>query len=302
MLAIAGGKDYTISQFNRAMYAKRQAASTIKPLLYYNALCQGFTPSSTFISQPTTFQVENGEYEPHNYSNRYPYREISMINAIAMSDNIYAVKTHLFLGTATLHNSLLDFGIKQSQENPSEALGTVNMSVFELGNIYNTFASEGLYREASFIQKVSDEKNEVIFEVDTQNKRLMDRDKTLVLNQMLTSTYDLRNRTTAYPTMTGSAPKTKVGVKSGTSDWDGWVVGFNPGYTVAIWTGFDDNRFLEKTYYEEAKSIFKKTFDELYPKGDGPWYSPSDEIEVRYVDPISGKLSSQGSPYWYPKE
>lgn len=225
VLAIAGGKDYTISQFNRAMYAKRQVASAIKPLLYYNALCQGFTPSSTFISQPTTFQVENGEYEPHNYSNRYPYREISMINAIAMSDNIYAVKTHLFLGTATLHNSLLDFGIKQSQENPSEALGTVNMSVFELGNIYNTFASEGLYREASFIQKVSDEKNEVIFEVDTQNKRLMDRDKTLVLNQMLTSTYDLRNRTTAYPTMTGSAPKTKVGVKSGTSDWDGWVVG-----------------------------------------------------------------------------
>ena len=302
VLAIAGGKDYTISQFNRAMYAKRQVASAIKPLLYYNALCQGFTPSSTFISQPTTFQVENGEYEPHNYSNRYPYREISMINAIAMSDNIYAVKTHLFLGTATLHNSLLDFGIKQSQENPSEALGTVNMSVFELGNIYNTFASEGLYREASFIQRVSDEKNEVIFEVDTQNKRLMDRDKTLVLNQMLTSTYDLRNRTTAYPTMTGSAPKTKVGVKSGTSDWDGWVVGFNPGYTVAIWTGFDDNRFLEKTYYEEAKSIFKKTFDELYPKGDGPWYSPSDEIEVRYVDPISGKLSSQGSPYWYLKE
>ena len=302
VLAIAGGKDYTISQFNRAMYAKRQVASAIKPLLYYNALCQGFTPSSTFISQPTTFQVENGEYEPHNYSNRYPYREISMINAIAMSDNIYAVKTHLFLGTATLHNSLLDFGIKQSQENPSEALGTVNMSVFELGNIYNTFASEGLYREASFIQRVSDEKNEVIFEVDTQNKRLMDRDKTLVLNQMLTSTYDLRNRTTAYPTMTGSAPKTKVGVKSGTSDWDGWVVGFNPGYTVAIWTGFDDNRFLEKTYYEEAKSIFKKTFDELYPKGDGPWYSPSDEIEVRYVDPISGKLSSQGSPYWSLKE
>lgn len=302
VLAIAGGKDYTISQFNRAMYAKRQVASTIKPLLYYNALCQGFTPSSTFISQPTTFQIENGEYEPQNYGNRYPYREISMINAIAMSDNIYAVKTHLFLGTATLHNSLLDFGIKQSQENPSEALGTVNMSVFELGNIYNTFASEGLYREASFIQMVRDENDEVLFDEDTQNKRLMDRDKTLVLNQMLTSTYDLRNRTTAYPTMTGSAPKTKVGVKSGTSDWDSWVVGFNPGYTIAVWTGFDDNRFLERTYYEEAKNIFKETFDELYPNGDGPWYSPSDALEIRYVEPISGTVSAQGSPYWYLKE
>ncbi len=265
VLAIAGGKDYTISQFNRAMYAKRQVASTVKPLLYYNALCQGFTPSTTFISQPTTFQVESGEYEPHNYGNRYPYREISMINAISMSDNIYAVKTHLFLGTTTLHHSLLDFGIEQSQENPSEALGTVNMSVYELGNIYNTFASEGLYREATFIQKVVDEENNVLLEADTQNKRLMDRDKTLVLNQMLTSTYDMRNRTTSYPTMTGSVPKTKVGVKSGTSDWDGWVAGFNPVYTVAVWTGYDDNRLLEKTHYEEAKSIFKKTFDELFP-------------------------------------
>lgn len=302
VLAIAGGKDYTISQFNRAMYAKRQVASTVKPLLYYNALRQGFTPSSTFISQPTTFQIESGEYEPHNYSDRYPYREISMINAIAMSDNIYAIKTHLFLGTATLHQSLLDFGIQQSQENPSEALGTVNMSVYELGNIYNTFASEGLYRKAGFIQKVSDEKGNVLFAEDTQNKRLLDRDTTLVLNQMLTATYDLRNRTTAYPTMTGSVPQTKVGVKSGTSDWDGWVVGFNPSYTVAVWTGFDDNRLLEKEYYEESKNIFKKTFDELYPNGDGPWYSPSDAIEVRYVEPISGLESAQGSPYWYLKE
>ena len=142
----------------------------------------------------------------------------------------------------------------------------------------------------------------MLLEADTQNKRLMDRDKTLVLNQMLTSTYDMRNRTTSYPTMTGSVPKTKVGVKSGTSDWDGWVAGFNHVYTVAVWTGYDDNRLLEKTHYEEAKSIFKKTFDELFPQGDGPWYAPSDAIETRYVDPISGQVSSQGSPYWYLKE
>lgn len=56
--AIAGGKDYTLSSYNRALYAKRQVASTIKPLLYYTALQQGFTPSTTFTSQPTTFQID----------------------------------------------------------------------------------------------------------------------------------------------------------------------------------------------------------------------------------------------------
>lgn len=302
VLAIAGGKDYTLSQYNRALYAQRQVASTIKPLLYYNALQQGFTPSSTFISQPTSFHVGNQEYEPQNYENRYPYREISMINAIAMSDNIYAVKTHLFLGTGTLHQSLLDFGIRQSEENPSEALGTVNMSVYELGNIYNTFASEGLYHEPSLIQRVDDGNGKVLYEEDTQNKRLLDRDTTLILNQMLTATYDLRNRTTAYPTMSGYAPNTKVAVKSGTSEWDGWVVGFNPQYTVAVWTGFDDNRPLEKAYYAPAKDIFKKTFDSLFPEGDGPWYALSDALEARLVEPISGQNSANGSLYWFKKE
>lgn len=302
VLAMAGGKDYTLSQYNRAIHAQRQVASTIKPLLYYNALRQGFTPATPFISQPTVFQIGNEEYEPQNFANRYPYREISMINAIAMSDNIYAVKTHLFLGTGTLHQSLLDFGIKQSQENPSEALGTVNMSVYELGKIYNTFASEGLYHEPSLIQRIHDENGKVLYEEDTQNKRLLDRDTTLVLNQMLTATYDLKNFTTAYPTMAGTSPKTKVGVKSGTSDWDAWCAGFNPNLAVAVWTGFDDNRVLEKDYYETPKLIFKYVFDSVFPDGDGPWYSPSDQIEERYVDPISGKPSANGSPYWFLKE
>ena len=198
-----------------------------------------------------------------------------MVNAIAMSDNIYAVKTHLFLGTGTLHQSLLDFGIHQSEENPSEALGTVNMSVYELGNIYNTFASEGLYHEPSLIQRVDDGNGKVLYEEDTQNKRLLDRDTTLILNQMLTATYDLRNR---------------------------WVAGFNPQYTVAVWTGFDDNRKLEKTYYTAAKDIFKKTFDSLYPNGDGPWYALSDGLEERLIEPISGQDSVNGSPYWFKKE
>lgn len=302
VLAIAGGKDYTASQYNRALHSQRQVASTIKPLLYYTALSQGFTPATTFSSQPTTFQVGNEEYEPHNYNDKYPYREISMINAIAMSDNIYAVKTHLFLGTATLHNALLDFGITQSQENPSEALGTVNMSVLELGRIYNTFASEGLYTKPTFIQKITDRKQDVLFEQSQQPKRLLDRDITLVLNQTLTATYDTNNQTTSYPTMAGYAPKPKVGVKSGTSNWDAWTVGFNPQYTLAIWTGFDDNRDLEKEYYDLDKAIFKNTFNTLYEEQTGPWYQISDAIEVRYVDPISGKSASSGSPYWFLKE
>ena len=99
ILAIAGGKDYTISQYNRASQSSRQVASTIKPLLYYCALQQGFTPATQFTSQKTTFRLANNEtYAPSNYDDQYANAKISLINAISLSDNIYAVKTHLCLG------------------------------------------------------------------------------------------------------------------------------------------------------------------------------------------------------------
>ena len=80
------------------------------------------------MSTPTTFQIDaQNEYAPTNYNELYPNREISMINAIAMPDNIYAVKTHLFLGMDTLDNALKAFGIENSQAVPSLALGTVDM-------------------------------------------------------------------------------------------------------------------------------------------------------------------------------
>lgn len=302
IMAIAGGKDYTLSQYNRALYSSRQAASTIKPLLYYCALQQGFTPSTQFLSQETTFKINNSdEYHPSNYDNKYPNRKISMINAIAMSDNIYAVKTHLFLGIDTLHQALLDFGVKQSVANPSEALGSVNMSVAEISKIYNTFASEGLYIEPSLISHI-ESKDKTLYKREIEPKRLLQRDETLVLNQMLTSTYDIKNKTVNFPSMYSNVPKVKVAVKSGTSDWDSLVMGFNPEYTIGVWSGFDDNRVLTKDYYNVSKGIFKDTFDTLYQNKDEVWYQPSDQIVEKTVNPISGEEQKDGSVYWYIKD
>ncbi|MEG0526551.1 MAG: transglycosylase domain-containing protein [Longicatena sp.] len=301
ILAISGGKDYTISQYNRALNSSRQVASTIKPLLYYCALQNGFTPASQFTSERTQFHLDgNEEYSPTNYGDVYANGKISMINAIALSDNIYAEKTHMFLGINTLHNALLDFGIKQSTPTPSQALGTVSMSLAQLSRIYNTFASEGLYTEPSMIKQISN-KNKVIYKKPEEPKRLLNRDETLVLDQMLTATYDIKNKSYTWPSMYGYQPDVKVAVKSGTSDWDSLVIGFNPEYTVGIWTGFDDNRELGTQYFKLSKSIFKDTFNALYTSRTGVWYQPSDEIIAKTVDPISGEEKNDGSTYWFLK-
>ena len=301
ILAMAGGKSYTESQYNRALHAERQIASTIKPLLYYCALQQGFTPSTTFISQPTTFQLgDNETYAPGNYGDQYPYREISMINAIGMSDNIYAVKTHLFLGTQTLQHALAQYGIT-ADDNASLALGTVSLNVCELASIYNSFASEGLYAQPQLISGIRS-KETWIMQDETQMKQLLKRDETLMLSQLLTATYDPKNITYAYPSMLGSAPDVPTAVKSGTSDWDSLCAGYNPQYTLVIWSGYDDNRTLEKADMSHARKIFQAAFDRLYEGREGPWYERPDTLEERRVDPVSGEPSSQGSVYWYKKE
>ena len=97
ILSIIGGTSYKESSYNKAVYAKRQPASTVKPFLYLTALENGFTSSTTFTSEKTTFYIKKDTYTPNNYNDSYANSEISLAYALAVSDNIYAVKTHLFL-------------------------------------------------------------------------------------------------------------------------------------------------------------------------------------------------------------
>lgn len=300
IIALLGGNNYTISSYNRSLYAKRQIASTIKPLLYYAALTQGFTPSSTFSSEKTTFALEDGTtYSPSNYNNYYPNKEISMIHAISTSDNIYAMKTHLFLGIDTLKDALSAFGI-ESETNPSLALGTVNLSISQLAYIYNTFASEGYLIEPAFIHTIQKD-HKTIYQRKIQPKQLLDRDTTLILNQLLTSTYDNNNIDGTYPTLYGKATKNTTAVKSGTSLWDLWAIGYNPYYTVGIWNGYDDNRELLKEEYETSKEIWRQCFNTLMKDKVEVWYEPSKHMQVKTVNPINGKEENKGSEYWYLK-
>ena len=102
-----------------------------KLVLYYSALENGMVSSSTFLSEPTTFVFSSNQtYAPANYNNKYGNKNITMAAAIAYSDNIYAVKTHLFLGEETLVNTAKRMGIKQQLKAiPSLALGTCELSM-----------------------------------------------------------------------------------------------------------------------------------------------------------------------------
>ena len=145
IIALVGGRDYSLSQYNRSLSSKRQVGSVMKPILYYSALENGFTSSTCFTSEETTFTFSNNQnYSPRNANEVYGNKPISLAAAIAYSDNVYAVKTHIFLGEDNLVNMAQRLGITSSMaEVPSLALGTSEMHIIELTSAYATFANEG---------------------------------------------------------------------------------------------------------------------------------------------------------------
>lgn len=298
--ALSGGKDYTESQYNRATMAKRQMASTVKPILYYDALINGLTPISKFVSEETTFRLsEQRTYSPTNYNNNYPNKEITMINAVASSDNIYAVKTHLFLGEQTLASRLKTFGYDQAQAVPSLALGSVETSPLELANMYNCLASVGKYYDDYCIEKIENQNGQILYMHHNEPKQLLDKDICLVLNQMLTAPFDASFNGPTYGTMLNYRSDITYASKTGTSDWDSWVVTFNPQIVMCIWTGYDNNDYLDASYQSCGRKIFQAISKATQDVKTSKWYKPTKNIVQISIDPTTGAFSPDGPIYWF---
>lgn len=293
VLAVVGGKDYQQSTFNRAVDAKRQSGSTIKPFLYLAALENGFTPATTFKSEETTFYINGEAYSPKNYSNIYANQDVSMVYALATSDNIYAMKTHLFLGTDVLVNTLKKFKISGNIPSiPSLALGTYEISLQELTTAYSVLANEGLYIEPTFITKITDFEDNILYEKREQNTvRLANKSDVFLLNESMTSIFD--NSMTYNIRPTGgrlvSLLTHKYAGKSGSTDTDNLMVGYNPDILVSVWTGYDDSR--EITSYEDTsfgKYIWADIVESYLRDKKTNWYTiPNDVIKVD-LNPMTG--------------
>lgn len=299
VLALIGGKDYTQSEFNRATSSSRQVGSTIKPLLYYLALENGFSPNTKFKSEATTFQLDNGQtYSPANYNHKYAQGDITLAQAIAVSDNIYAVKTHMFLGEQTLVNALNRFGFKHISPHPSLALGTLNTNIYQMASIYTTFANEGVYNNIHTIQRVTTDSGKVLYEYQPQNEQMLNQDTCLILNQLLTAPFQDIYSTYASATMASAPTNATFAAKSGTSSYDSLCMGYNPNYTILSWVGYDDNRELTlATDRRISKNIFQTVANFL--QKEDVWYQPTDHLQLIPINPITGDYYEQGLVYWF---
>ena len=293
VIALVGGKDYSKSEFNRAVNAKRQVGSTMKAFLYYAALENGFTASTTFTSEETTFTFNNDEtYSPHNYNGTYGNKPISMATAIAYSENIYAVKTHLFLGEDTLVNIAKRLGITSKlDEVPSLALGTSEISMLEMAGAYSAFANEGYKVKPHFITKVVDREGNILYEADEEKELILNSSLTFILSNLLTATYNANFIDYNYPTAVNLASRMthKYALKSGTTNTDNWYIGYNKDIVTAVWCGYDDNRDLNSSEYKYAQNIWLNAMESYMKDKDEAWYSQPSNVVGVLVNPITGK-------------
>ncbi len=301
--ALIGGKNYEESSFNRATQAVRQPGSTIKPILYYSALENGFTPATMLKSEETTFSFDNDRaaYTPHNFNSVYANKKITLAQAIALSDNVYAVKTHLFLGEKQLAKTATKFGIQSKIEAiPSSALGTSGVKVIEMVNAYSRLANGGTAVEPVFIKKVENHKGEVIYQAPKYKEKILDYNNTFVMTSMLTGVFN--QQLNGYSTVTGSTliPKLsrQYAGKSGTTKTDSWMIGYTPQLVAGVWTGYDQSQLMDRpTERVFAKNIWadfmenslkKSTFKQFKPKG-------KQLIGVK-INPENGKIATKNCP------
>lgn len=296
VMALIGGNNYNKSQYNRATKAKRQVGSTMKPLLYYSALESGFTPSSSFTSEKTIFTFSGDKtYSPKNYNDAYANGPISMAAAISYSDNIYAVKTHLFLGENNLVNTAKRLGINSSLSPvPSLALGTSEISMLEMVSAYSCFASLGYRTNPHFITKVEDAKGNILYENKEEKELVLNSSLTYILNEMLTGTYNKNFVNYNYPTLISLLPDIthKYAIKSGTTDTDLLIMGYNKDVVLGVWNGYDDNSKIESSDYSHHKNIWIDTMETYFKDKDASWYEIPNNVVGTLVDPITGTIAT----------
>ncbi|WP_409367860.1 transglycosylase domain-containing protein [Lysinibacillus sp. 38-6] len=303
--ALVGGRDYATSTFNRVTQAKRQPGSTIKPVLYAAALENGYTPLTFLDVGPTTFTIDNGRstYSPKNVNGQFADHNMTMAQAIAISDNIYAVKTLEDIGFKAFHNIADRFGINLgTKDNLSLALGTMETTLYDMTNAYNILASQGQKTEPTTIISIKNANGDVIYDnknIEKQDETVLSKENTFILTEMMTGIFD--------PVFSDYSPATGISIrsrmthtyaaKSGSTNSDQWLIGFTPSLTAGVWNGYDQGKNLsakedtaatKQIWIDFMETVNKGTKNEDFTKPKG--------IKGVVVDIETGKLATDACP------
>ena len=297
LLAFVGGADFSKSNYNRAMYARRQPGSSIKPFIYAAALEKGVTASSVWDDSPITYSSgDNGSWTPMNYG-KEQYGALTLRQALAHSNNVITVKLLDNIGIPYFTDFAGKAGLNLAARNDlSLALGTEEVTLQELVQAYTPFANGGLRAEARSIIRIYNRSTHTAVGtppvVTPAVSPATAYITTSILKDVLTygTAKSLKKFTQKHP----------AAGKTGTTDdyRDAWFIGFTPQIVTGVWVGYDKPRPGGKGFTGGGVAApiweqFMRPALASRPTLDFP--QPETVISIT-IDPATGFAANSGCP------
>ncbi len=295
IIAMVGGKDFDANVFNRATMALRQPGSAFKPIVYAYAIEQGFTQNQMLLDAPIVYKgaTPGTDYRPQNFSETY-LGEITLRKALTISQNIPAVRLIEMLGPSSVIRFAHKLGLESTLEpNLSLALGTSEVTLFNLTAAYAVFARGGKWIEPYGIIEVTDHRNRVIWSARPRKRLVMSREGAAIVTNMLQGVINEGTGRKARILRGPLAGKTGT-----TNDYhDALFVGFSPAVAAGVWVGLDRGGTMgdKETGARAALPIWIDFMDSVQADAPQQYFDLPDNVSKVYMDPATGKLADDGS-------
>ncbi|MBB3996582.1 penicillin-binding protein 1A [Aureimonas pseudogalii] len=282
LVALVGGRDYGLSQFNRATRALRQPGSSFKAYVYAAAMENGHKPTDFVIDRPITV----GNWSPQNYGNSFAGR-IQIQDAMARSLNTVAVQLSQEKGVGPGRVAALakSFGVETPlRGDKTIALGTNEVTVLDQATGYSVFPAGGLASHRHAIQQISGADGTVLWDANRDmppRARVLSEEATKSMNEMFVRIPEVGTARRARLSMT------RAGGKTGTTQGyrDAWFVGFTGNFTAAVWYGNDSFKPTNKLTGGGLPAMTWQRFMEAAHQG----------IELRPIPFIDDPIPAPGS-------
>ena len=293
LVAVVGsGSEFT--GFNRAVDAKRQVGSLLKPVIYMTALESGrYNLASSVDDSPVTVELSDGKtWTPKNYSKR-DHGFVPLTTALAKSYNQAAVRTGMEFGIDTFTKQLRRLGVKEEIPSyPSVLLGSVNLSPMDMLGVYQVFATGGFRTPIHSIRTVIDDKGRILQRTGLNTKRSIPPETNFLINYALQGVV---KEGTAKRIQSLGSNLNLAGKTGTTNDYrDAWFAGYSGNYVSVVWVGRDDNQSIGLSGGSGALPVWEDYMRRLKLT---PVSMPTPEgIEWLWLENNSGKLSNERCP------
>jgi len=297
--ALVGGRNYSKTQFNRAIQARRQPGSLFKPFVYVTAMDpargrEAFTAATVLDDSPISVQSGNAVWQPQNYDLRFHGR-VTVREALAHSYNIPAVRAAMNAGVSNVIKTASNIGVESRlQPYPSVSLGSFEVTPLEIAYAYSVFANEGVKAEPISILAVSTREGKLLESREVKMKRVAPASVCYVIDDMLKDVFTYGTATKARSLGFERDFSGKTGTTSNYRD--AWFIGYSPRILSLVWIGFDDGHSVRLAGGDACVPIWTAHMNRvagLVPDVD--FKRPDDVIE-RQIDPASGMLASPFCP------